>query len=280
MNTKNYLNSEFLNTAFFYKAPESKATISYLEWQEFDEVTGPNGVPAKEIGLKLKQKDIYCDKIIFSKDEKNSFILINTLITNLYNLYLELAKENDKSISKTTLKPKSNFLAKWIKGNSDILIQNKDTDIRRLVTKIIHASNAIAVNNRIGPATFIIISPKLLPIIQNTPMFTYDMSGKIKEYEAISQVGKLADLAVFVNYDSHDDTILVGRYSSQNNLGGVTLIEHDIQIDTKYITWIGAIDSYSPTSKYMFDLINVNLVDELPWYKRIVYKILKKRNMI
>jgi hypothetical protein len=31
-----------------------------------------------------------------------------------------------KSISKTTLKPKSNFLAKWIKGNSDILIEDTE----------------------------------------------------------------------------------------------------------------------------------------------------------
>jgi hypothetical protein len=30
MNSKNYLNSEFLNTAAFYKAQDTKTTISYL----------------------------------------------------------------------------------------------------------------------------------------------------------------------------------------------------------------------------------------------------------
>jgi hypothetical protein len=52
------------------------------------------------------------------------------------------------------------------------------------------------------------------------------------------------------------------------------------KFDSKHITWIGAIDSYSDNSKYMFDLININIVDDLPWYKRIIYKFLKKRNMI
>ena len=280
MNTKNYLNSDFLNTAYFYKSPETKATICYIEQVDLGEINDPNGYPVKEFGLKVKQKDIYCDKLIFSKDEKNTFLLINTLINKLYNKYLELAKLNDKSIRKTALKPKSNSLARWIKGESDILINDNQEGARRLITRIMHVSNSMAVNNRIGPATFMIITPKLLPLIQNTPDFIYDTSGKIKEYETITQVGNMMGLSVFVNYDSHDDLILLGRYSSQNNLGGVSLIEHDIQIDNKFITWIGAIEEYSTNSQYMFDLIDVKVIDDLPWYKRIIYNLLKKRNLI
>lgn len=280
MNTKNYLNSDFLNTAYFYKSSEIKATISYIEQVDLGETNDPNGYPMKEFGLKVKQKDIYCDKLIFSKDEKNTFLLINTLINKLYNKYLELAKLNDKSIRKTALNPKSNYLTRWVKGESDILINGNQEGARRLITRIIHVSNSMAVNNRIGPATFAVISPKLLPLIQNTPDFIYDTSGKIKEYETITQVGNMMGLSVFVNYDSHDDLILLGRYSSQNNLGGVALIEHDIQIDNKFITWIGAIEEYSSNSQYMFDLIDVKVIDDLPWYKRIIYNFLKKRNLI
>lgn len=275
MNTKNYLNSDFLNTAYFYKSPETKATISYIEQKDLGEKDG-----FKEFGLVVKQKDIYCEKILFTKDEKNTFILINTLINKLYNKYLELAKLNDKSIRKTALKPKSNFLARWIKGESDVLINDNQEGARKLITRIMHVSNSIAVNNRIGPATFMIISTKLLPLIQNTPGFMYDTSGKIKEYETITQVGNMMGLSVFVNYDSHDDLILVGRYSSQNNLGGVGLIEYDIQIDNKFITWIGAIEEYSTNSQYMFDLINVKVIDDLPWYKILIYNFLKKRNLL
>lgn len=276
MNTKNYLNSDFLNTAAFYKAADTKVSVSYLEQKDLGEKDG-----FKEFGLTLKQKDIYCEKIIFTKDEKNTFVLINTLISKLYNKYLQLANQNEKSVSKTALKTKSNFFSRWIKGDSDILITKKETDLRRLITRIIHISNSIAVNSRIGAATFMVVSPKLLPIIQNANYFSYDVSGKIKEYETITLVGKLSsDLSVYVNYDSHDDLILVGRYSSQNNMGGVALIENDIQIDNKFITWIGAIDDYSETAKYMFELINVKVIDDLPWYKKIIYNFLKKRNLI
>jgi hypothetical protein len=279
MNSKSYLNSEFLNTAYFYKAPETKASISYIEQIDLGETNGPNGFPMKEFGLKIKQEDIYCDKIIFTKDEKNTFILINTLISKLFNKYIQLATINDKSIRKTTLKPKSKLLLRWINSNSDILIGNNDIDAKRLITRIMHVGNSIAVNNRIGPATFMVISPKLVHLIQNIPGFIYDTNGKIKEYEVITQIGNVMGLSVFVNYDSHDDIILVGRYSSQNNLAGVALIENDIQIDTKHITWIGAIEEYSPTSQYMFELINVKLIDDLPWYKKLVYNFLKKRKI-
>jgi hypothetical protein len=192
---------------------------------------------------------------------------------------MDLASNNDKSIKSKLPNHKNNFLTNWIKKDYNFLIEDNDEDSRRLITRIIHTSNNMAVNSRIGPSNFIVISPKLIPILQNSTSFIYSFNN-IKEYESITTIGNLMDLCVFVNYDSCSDEILIGRHSSQNNFGGVALLENSINIEDKFITWIGAIDFMSPTSKYMFDTIKVKIVEELPWYKQFVYKILKKRKLI
>jgi hypothetical protein len=270
-NNKKYLNSEFLNTAAFYATSNMEVKINYIDY-----VYPKTDEQPCDLGVKIKQKTILCEKITFTKTE-NTAILVNHLIANLFNKYKELALENDMSI-RHKFTTKNNFLVRWIKGDADFLID--ENNINNIIHKILLAANNIAVNSRLGIASFIVVSPKMLSIIQNTPNFTYNMFGKIKvENEIISKVGIINNLNIFVNYDSNDNTILIGRSTSNDNCG-VVLVEHNIEIDNKFIIWKGAIDSYSENSKYMYEIININSIKDFPWYKKLTYKLLKKINKI
>ena len=285
-NETNYLNSSFLNTAAIYKTDKPEFQISYIDQSITKDESNPS------ISLGINKKTFECEQYTFVKSSKS--ILINNLSQQLYDKYVELADKNDKSYKNTRTEQTNIWtkFKKWIKGDVDILIndtnkddatENKTTEFRRLITKITMLSNLIAVNSRRGPATFIVISPKFLPIIQDSANFCYAtlsrVSDTIQLEQKIFQVGTLGHFKVFVNTNQSDNIILVGR-SSELNGNGVFLVESNININQEVIKWSGKIDNCSENAKYAYDKLNVNFLSNLPWYKILTYKLLKKYGFI
>jgi len=278
-NETNYLNSSFLNTAAIYKTDKPEFQISYID----QSITKDETTSYSTISLGINKKTFKCEQYTFVKSSKS--ILINNLSQQLYDKYVELADKNDKSYKNTRTEQTNIWtkFTKWIKGDADILINdtNKDdaTEFRSLITRITILSNLIAVNSRLGAATFIVISPKFLPIIQDSANFCYTTLSRVSDTfqleQKIFQVGTLNNFKVFVNTNQSDNTILVGR-SAELNGNGVFLVESNININQEVIKWSGKIDNCSENAKYAYDKLNINFVSDLPWYKILTYKLFKK----
>lgn len=268
--TKMYLNNNFLDTAFYTKIPESKTEVSYLYFSE----------PGKDndLSVKVEKIELTCQKLTLPKTHKN--ILVDTLIDMLYNKYYELALSNDKSFRKTTLSGKTNFITKWLKGNNDLILETSNQSIKKLTSKIIAYSNNIAFTSRLGAAEFIIINSKLADFIMDSPLFIFEDISKIREAHMIHSIGSIAGIRVFVNLESEENSILIGRNSKDTMTGGsVVILEHKKEVFND-IEWTGLISETSPATKNMFDIIRIQLVDDLPWYKKVVYYFSKKRSWI
>ena len=284
---KYYLNSEFLNTANCIKIPLVNANITYMDYSE------NGGTPV------IRNKTIVSNTLSLPVSQN---ILEQTLSNTLYNKYLTLAKNNIKgykSFGKRIIPNK--FLQKirnYVYGENDIIINQfkntfgayagyDETSYRRLVTKIIHCSNNIAVNSRFGPANFIVISRDLKwlrgfltspvsPVLENNNALPFHMFAE--NPNQIYKIGKLADIDVFVNKNEKKTMILIGRKNSSHEMGGVILAEHQIKIEDR-ISWTGFIENTSENSNYMFDVLNIALEYNLPWYKKLLNKYLKFKNI-
>lgn len=268
---KKYLNNSFLDTATFIKSDKINLSVNYI--------TNDNA------GIFFAEKEIKCNTITVPKVQKSLEIELSQL---LYNKYIEMAKQNDKSFLKRTLEFRYKIPKTWIEKirkyvySDDIIILENDTEVssRRLITKIIGCSNNIAMESKIGPANFIVISQHFVNTITNSGSF-FEPSDSLSEYtnmyqygKSINKIGYIADMEVFVNCNEDKPFILVGRKNSNVNQGGAVIVEYDIKMDEQ-IHWTGAIDCVSESSKYMFDILNIKFERNLTWLKKILNKFLK-----
>ena len=156
------------------------------------------------------------------------------------------------------------------------IIKNLQFDIFYICYKlIISCSNNIAVCSRFGPATFIVISPDLKKLL--TQSINFEEFRPNDRFESIRKIGKIANMDVFVN-TLERRTILIGRKNTTHEFGGVILAEHEIRIEDR-IYWNGFIENTSEGSKYMFDILNIKFEKNLPWYKKLLNKYLKYKNI-
>ena len=101
--------------------------------------------------------------------------------------------------------------------------ETQGTIQRRILTKILAASNLIATRGRRGPATFAVTSGKMATAMQDIAGFVaYPMANTVNQQSgALYPIGSIAGIMVYVDPNrSFDDTkIVVGRKGDGNSPG-------------------------------------------------------------
>lgn len=268
-----YLNSDFLETAHHAIIPETKTIAHYMQSTEYGIPIIPNSSGFSEIGMQVNTKELVCNTITIPKTDDKC--LVDYIEKSLLDKYFQLAESNEKSIMKNILlnSPKIN---NWIKGSADVLLlDNSEAAKRRLITRTISISNGIGANSRYGPADFIIIPIKMLDYFCS--INALDKSNSIKINDKIFLLGVFAGLGnVYVQPYYDNQTILVGRKSKDFSMACVSILVNNTEVEDKLIKWTGLIEEISPDTKYVYDTFKVKLVNNLPFIKKLAYKILTK----
>jgi len=91
-------------------------------------------------------------------------------------------------------------------------------NVRKLINRILLYSNMIAVEGRIGPATAVIVGPKLGTAIQDSGL-TFVQSNKAKS-SFIYEIGKIAGIKIFINANlnwSDNSVTILRKTTNQSN---------------------------------------------------------------
>lgn len=228
-----------------------------------------------------KNEEINLETISLPKETN---MLRDHLSDIYYNKILELSNLNDKSVRiKAPTQYKDNFygkIKKYVYSNADVLCIGRDEleVSRRIITRLIHMSNRVAVNCRIGPAQFGIVHPDMIKYLN-----TYDGFGASEPYsklrvsnnEKYSLVGNIADIEIFTNPNQDKNLIVVGRNGTLQN-GGILIADKDIEINDT-INWTGKIFSMGNNAKYMYENVRIGILNDLPWYKKMLFKLFSKK---
>ena len=101
--------------------------------------------------------------------------------------------------------------------------ETQGTIQRRILTKVLAASNLIAVRGRRGPATFAVTSGKMATSMQDIAGFVaYPMANTVNQQSgALYPIGSIAGIMVYVdpNRNFDDTKIVVGRKGDGNSPG-------------------------------------------------------------
>jgi hypothetical protein len=268
-----YLNSDFLETAHYAIIPETKTIAYYSVMKNYGIPITPDSSGHEEVVVYLEKKDLECKLHTIPKTDDKC--LVDYIEKSLLDKYFQLAESNDKSIMKNIIL-NSTKINNWIKGRANVLLlDNQESSKRRLITRIIHISNGVAANGRYGPADFIIIPIKMLDYLCSIDRVEKTNSPKIND--KIFLLGNIPTLGnVYCQSYYDNDTILVCRKSKDFSMACVSILVNNTEVEDKQIKWTGLIEEISPDTKYMYDTFKVKLVDNLPFIKKLVYKILTK----
>ena len=289
---KKYLNSDFLNTATYVKLNAPVANFSYLDYNmEYNNDPTYNNrrtirdsdgnlienTETRQNFLNVKQKAVTTLQFNLPKTTNS---LKEFLCKLLYSKYIEIANNNEKTICNNYKKSISNtFLNKvrnYVYGNNIRILDNTHASFRNLVTRIVQASNNIAMNSRFGPASFIVVSPHFCNLLNSQYFNNY--TNEIDIHTSFPKLGTIGDMEVFLNKDEKKSVVLVGRKDS-NNEGGMYIGSYSVDINENDIKWRGFVQSISPNAKYMFDILPIQMEESLPWHKKILNKLLKRYNI-
>jgi hypothetical protein len=91
-------------------------------------------------------------------------------------------------------------------------------DPRRLTSVLLNLSNRIAIGSRRGPANWVVVSPQLAALIEDSPGFSYRKSGIVSN-DPVPFFGTLGNLRVYVDYATTADMVVLGRDTAQNSPG-------------------------------------------------------------
>ena len=211
-------------------------------------------------------------------------ILRDHLSDIYFNKILDISNLNDKSIKVITpTQYKDNFygkIKKYINTGFDFLCVGKnDLEIsRRKITRIVHMSNRVAVNCRVGYANFGIVHPDMIKYLN-----VYDGFGASVPYSKLgvsnndkySFAGNIGDIDIFTNSEQDKNLIILGRKGTLQN-GGILIAEKETEI-TDTINWTGKIFHMGTNAKYMYDNVRIGILTKLPWHKRLLYKLFSKK---
>jgi len=93
---------------------------------------------------------------------------------------------------------------------------------RKLITKLVHASNFIATEGRVGPAQFLVTNGGLAAALMDVAGYTINpVKSKINGQGQLYPVGTIADIAIYVDpYQKYNDNrIVVGRKNNPDQPG-------------------------------------------------------------
>lgn len=216
---------KFLNTACRFQMNSPVATLVWLEMDFSEENSTTNArvrtanktIEAKTFQVKTKvnleqQRDLKALGVKYSESIlrplTNEFF--GSLKKHLADKYNDLGEKHE-TLSWGKWK---NFLRKNFKTEFFQYVKNSH-DLEKILQK--RAAIVVKHNRRKRP-NFVIMSPKLLAIAQDSTAFYSDMTTKYDIPEMISYEGNIHDLAIFVNRHSgwDDDSLVIGCTTDQN----------------------------------------------------------------
>jgi hypothetical protein len=195
-----------------------------------------------EVGSSLRRTEIEDIKANTGMDivQKMESILVNELSQTIskqiiYKLFemgdlnrktapLFTGNINVNSISGATVFDLDTAYATYTNGSSISAPGGETTHAiqRKLITKMVHASNYIATEGRVGPAQFAVTNGSLAASLMDIAGYTINPTkNKINGSGQLYPVGQVGDIQVYVDpYMRYDDTrILVGRKNNPDQPG-------------------------------------------------------------
>lgn len=154
--------------------------------------------------------------------------------------------------------------------------EKEDILRRKIITKILHCSNIIAVSSRRGPANKVIVSTSMGTIIQDMAGFTFNnLAGSVNSVTTLSlyPIGILGGMQVYVDpFMRFDDTsVLVYRCENHKDVNtninpGLKLIYkedsiEDIDSDTEKAKIAIVETGFKPENNYFLMKLDFNILD-------------------
>lgn len=232
-------------------------------------------------------KTIQLETITLPKETQST---LKDHLSNLYyNKIVEMCDANEKSLNLEMAPMLKNFednffgrLKKYIWSDYDyflfdeLTLKDNYAIARRIVTKIIHTSNHIAVTSRRAPADFAIVHPNLISKYLNL-VIEFDPKRRTGDKrENFDFIGQIGDINIFTNSEQDENLIIIG-ISGDINKGGVVIFENNTEISKTEIKWTGKITELSESNKYHYEKFTMGFLKDLPLYKRILFKLFRKK---
>ena len=177
-----------------------------------------------EVSSALKRTDIEDIKASTGMDivQKMESVLVNelsqTISKQIVNKLFELGTLNAASAPTNVSTFNTSYVSGMLGGETTHAVQ------RKLVTKMVLASNFIATEGRVGPATFAVTNGALGASLMDIAGYTINpFKSKLNGQGQLYPVGQVGDIAVYVdpNMKYNDNRILVGRKNNPDQPGVV-----------------------------------------------------------
>lgn len=227
--------SDFLKTAWMVELKQKMGSISYVDFT-YDETEQINLVKFEKA---FEAKDFKISSNIDQNNLKNlknltgygidaKAEILSALIEQdsfeleqkLYREYLSIAKEQPLSDRQKLVSKIFAFFGKEIKFPSYVGKENSRKTVLNIIMTISKLSNMVYSNNRRGPANFVVVSPEISAMLQDSSSFVYKPHDVNHSLRDISIIGSISGLTVFVNlFSKNKDEILVGRATEKGSPG-------------------------------------------------------------
>ena len=244
------LSNEFLSTSMVVNIDSSQQEVYEIKYLDIDPTrSAPDSEISKELSLRLMSKmgvlqersvTVTNDLLIFEDINKYHGIdlgelagdviqneILQGLIKELYEKYKSLG-ELSKDLLYTGWQ--KIILSYFKKLKITKYIDDSPDGIRLIISSILRGSNMIALKSRRGGAKFVVCSPGIGAILQDSGSFIFNTTGKVSpsDYQGyIHRIGQIAGINVFINpfLKVHDGTVTLGRVTLNNDPGVYTIFK-------------------------------------------------------
>lgn len=210
-----------------------------------------NDVKASMIGLKTEVQNMKIKRVETSCPETEDPVITITR---------EIDDQVFGLIHDLSLKNKLEMEASAALDLDVELPQDRSTRFRRLVSRVLAASNIISTRGRRGMATFLMVGEQEYNILNNKDFYRTIITPNMMEMNTFT-----GHLKMFGS-NKLDGTVIVGRAPSQDDEPGIKLacnreaisgdirVEIDQDIDIKYSYYLDAISSFAHRQYIQFDV--------------------------
>jgi hypothetical protein len=170
--------------------------------------------------------EIHRDLARFGVDPRMEMVsvLSNEQVLGLHTRLLNKYRALGRAHAERVITRWQNAVRQWFPSLEFPVYIDRGQDMHQ---KILMFSNLIASDSRMGPAHWVVVSPKSLMYLEENPAFVYSEKSEIAHPNLVTFVGTLGNIKVFVNYnaDWNSGDFVIGR-DTRLNEPGVYFCEH------------------------------------------------------
>ena len=285
---------DFLDTAFRAQMPAEVSSLTFLDMvEDKDEKSFKfQTFAAETTEVRLNLTDEQFQGVVKAYGLSIAAIAndcFRSEITNLNQMYLYYKYKDLGELSRSSMR---NRIQKLLENNTgiffdkNIVLNSSLNNVKKIISKILLASNKIGAEGRRGPANFIIVNPRIYRLLflnPEIPIIQAEAPQNIEIFRSIRKMGNYMDMDIFINPFEKEDVIVVGR--SVEECPGVFFGEYKCLFRTTTKIDNGNYKEYSLVSRNslkevglypekMYYTIHLSISDKPSIWKKLLNKII------